>query len=342
MYLKPGKKLLFNFDLNQPSALIIYNQGNKLFSFPETKSFSVCYRNNNFQLNIMIEGNNQRSRSILYIKILLFSASIIPAFIAGAMASGDRDFSLLSFILVLAGLFLGQAAGDYFYYYFTDFHTNTKDSHTKIFAGWKPLFIDTLLRPKDSLAAGIVCLMADVAILFYFIHRLGLGIIWLAGIGALVALFFTPVMLRGYKEPLIFITFGPLSMFAAYYALTGTFSIIPVIISLPVGFLITLVAYLKGAHYKVKQEGSDLVILNINSRHIAWLLLATYLSIVLAWIFDFLNPWALISLLSVVPAWFMVRSLKKESTINHYLRATVFSLLIMVFAGLSFTISFLI
>ncbi len=258
------------------------------------------------------------------------------------MASDNGNFSLLSFFLVLAGLFLGQAAGDYFYYYFTDFHTHTKDSHTKIFAGWKPLFVDTFLRPKDSLAAGIFCLLADVVILIYFIYQLGPGIIWLAGIGALVALFFTPVMLRGYKEPLIFVTFGPLSMFAAYYALTGEFSIIPAIISLPVGFLITVVAYLKGAHYKLKQEGSELVILNINSRHVALLLLSTYLSIVLAWIFDFLNPWALISLLSVIPAWIMVRFLKKESTINHYLRATVYSLLIMVFAGLSFTFSFLI
>jgi 1,4-dihydroxy-2-naphthoate octaprenyltransferase len=290
----------------------------------------------------MNEERMQRSRSILYIKILLFSASVIPAFIAGAMASGDNNFSILSFFLVLTGLFLGQAAGDYFYYYFTDFHTNTRDSHTKIFAGWKPLFIDTLLRPKDSLMAGIVCLIIDVAILVYFIYQLGSGIIYLAIAGALVALFFTPVMLRGYKEPLIFFTFGPLSMFAAYYALTGEFSVIPVIVSLPVAFLITVVAYLKGAHYKVKEKGSDLVILNINSRHVAWLLLGTYISIILAWIFDFLNPWALISLLSVIPAWLMLRSLKKESTINHYLRATVFSLLIMVFAGLSFTFSFLI
>ena len=128
----------------------------------------------------------ERSRSILMIKILLFSASIIPAAIVGSMVFAVGWFEWIPFLLVMVGLFLGQAAGDYFYYYFTDFHTTTKDSHTKIFAGWKPLFVDTLMRPKDTLLAGIICLVIDLGILVYFFQRLGFGIVWLAIIGALI------------------------------------------------------------------------------------------------------------------------------------------------------------
>lgn len=109
---------------------------------------------------------------------------------------------------------------------FTGFHTHTGDSHPKIFAGWKPLFIDTLLRPKDALAAGIVCLLLDLIILAWFITWLGPGILCLAAIGAAVAL-------------------------------TGEYALRPVVVSIPIGFFITVVAYLKGAHYKTKGEGAD-------------------------------------------------------------------------------------
>lgn len=275
----------------------------------------------------------ERTHSILIIKVLLFSASIIPALVAGSMAFHHPQFRLLSLFLVTAGLFLGQAAGDYFYYYFTGFHTHTGDSHTKIFAGWKPLFIDTLLRPKDALAAGIVCLLLDLIILTWFIIWLGPGILWLAAIGAAVALFFTPVMLRGYKEPLIFMTFGPLSFFAAYYALTGEYALRPVVVSLPIGFFITVIAYLKGAHYKTKGEGSELVILNINRTHAAVLLGLAYFSIIAAVAFRYLDLLALLGLITGLPAILMIRSLRKESTIVHYLKATVYSLLIMILTG---------
>ncbi len=277
--------------------------------------------------------DKERTRSILAIKILLFSASVIPALVAGALAYDHPQFRWISFILVTAGLFLGQAAGDYFYYYFTGYHSHTGDSHTKIFAGWKPLFIDTLLRPKDSLAAGIICLVLDLLILVWFITWLGAGILWLAAIGAAVALFFTPVMLRGYKEPLIFITFGPLSFFAGYYALTGEFALLPVVVSIPTAFFITVVAYLKGAHYKTKGEGSELVILNINRTHAAVLLVFAYLSIIASVVFGYLAPLALLGLITGLPALLLIRSLRKESTIVHYLKATVYSLLIMILTG---------
>jgi len=78
---------------------------------------------------------SEQSRYIRKIKYLLFSSSIIPAIIGGGLAYNSDSFLVLPFILVTLGLFIGQAGGDYLYYYFTHFHTDPRDSHTKIFAG---------------------------------------------------------------------------------------------------------------------------------------------------------------------------------------------------------------
>ena len=88
----------------------------------------------------MTDNTTKRSAYILQIKYLLFSASIIPALLAGALVYGQAELHLFDWFLVILGLLLGQAGGDYLYYYFTNNHTDQRDAHTKIFAGWQPLF----------------------------------------------------------------------------------------------------------------------------------------------------------------------------------------------------------
>lgn len=96
------------------------------------------------------------------------------------------------------GLCIGQAGADYLYYYFTHFHTDPRDAHTKIFAGWRPLLMGVCIKPEHTVYAGAACLAADLGIGVYFLTQLGGMIAWLA------AVFFTPLRLKGLKEPVIF------------------------------------------------------------------------------------------------------------------------------------------
>ena len=85
----------------------------------------------------MINSKSEvRIRAIRLIKYLLFSASIVPALIAGAASFNHHQFTLLHFLLVSFALFIGQMGGDYLYFYFTSNHSDSDDSHTKIFKGW--------------------------------------------------------------------------------------------------------------------------------------------------------------------------------------------------------------
>ena len=91
---------------------------------------------------IIVEQHAPQMKAIRFIKYLLFSASIIPCLVAGAMAHTAERYIVDWFLWVTFAIFIAQVGGDYLYYYFTHYHTDQRDAHTKIFAGWKPLFTE--------------------------------------------------------------------------------------------------------------------------------------------------------------------------------------------------------
>ena len=61
-----------------------------------------------------VQGAGSASeKAVRYIKYLLFSASLIPCLLAGAMAWSRGAGDLATFLTVTAALFIGQAGGDY-------------------------------------------------------------------------------------------------------------------------------------------------------------------------------------------------------------------------------------
>jgi len=285
--------------------------------------------------------SEERTRPIRFIKILLFSASIIPTLVAGALAFADGYSNLAWLILAGIGLFIGQAGGDYLYYYFTHFHTDTRDAHTKIFAGWKPLFAGSWLKNEHTLQAGIVCLMIALVIGVYFYLQLGAAVLILALAGGLIAIFFTPLMMRGFKEPVVFLTFGPLSMLGVDYVLTQQFRLEPLIASLPIGFLVTLVAYLKGAHFRIKEDSDSSIILNLKPNTAVVLLALAYLTLIAGASSKYLEPAVLLGLLTLPFAVILVKKLKTYKKISDYLWATVYALLVFIITGLLMAAGFL-
>lgn len=283
----------------------------------------------------------EREKAIRVIKVLLFSASIIPAVVTGAIAYHQGHFEALAFLLLTLGLFIGQAGGDYLYYYGTNFHTDQRDAHTKIFAGWRPFFADSLFKDEKTLIAGILCLALDALIGAYFAYKIGYEILLFALLGGLVAIFFTPLMLRGYKEVVIFITFGPLSMMGVYYALNPAFNLVPLVMSLPVACFVTVVAYLKGARYEIREEAGQSFVIKLNNAVIKSLLIAGYLALGIGVAAQLLPPLTLLGLLSVPFAISVVRTVEgQRSEVHEYLWATVRSIAVLITFGALVSLGF--
>jgi 1,4-dihydroxy-2-naphthoate octaprenyltransferase len=279
-------------------------------------------------------SQTQRAKAIRVIKIALFSASIIPSVVVGAIAYSAGHFDVLTFVLLTLGLFIGQLGGDYLYYYSTHFHTDARDAHTKIFAGWRPFFADTVFKDRRTLIAGIICLVLDAALGLYFVQKAGVVVLWLALAGGLVAIFFTPMMLRGYKEPVIFVTFGPLSMLGVYYVLAQGFAWMPMLASIPIACFVTVVAYLKGARYELREHEGQQLVIKLNTTIIIGLFLLAYGSLVVCVALRALPLATLLALATVPLAWSVVNTVKgNTSEIHQYLWATVRSIAVLVFGG---------
>lgn len=284
-----------------------------------------------------------RERAIRSIKILLFSASILPALVGGAIAYAAGAWNPALLLLATLGLFIGQAGGDYLYYYGTHFHTDARDAHTKIFAGWRPLFTGSLLKPELTLHAGVACLFIDLGIASYFVYVRGTTILWFALAGGLVTIFFTPLMLRGWKEPVIFVTFGPLCVAGVVYALTSTVPATALVASVPLGLFITAVAYLKSARFEAADEGRHQVVLKLSRRTIILLLAAGYLSLAAGVAVALLPPWSLTGLASAPLAFSVVSIVRgQQSRVADYLWATVRCILVSIAVGLGLGLGFVV
>ncbi|NTU61621.1 MAG: hypothetical protein HGA95_04790, partial [Caldiserica bacterium] len=151
--------------------------------------------------------NQKRSTTELFIKWMLFSATVVPSILSGAMFYSLGIMRWLDFALMFVGMFVAQLAGDYLFYFFA----NLKSSQ-KTYPGWKPFFASTWLNGNRLFLAGLFCLAIDAFIGVYFVVNCGwqVGLFAFAG-GALIILL-TPFSFVGLRETSAFLGFGPLAM----------------------------------------------------------------------------------------------------------------------------------
>jgi 1,4-dihydroxy-2-naphthoate octaprenyltransferase len=288
------------------------------------------------------QAERGRGAAIRSIKVLLFSASIVPSVLAGAVAFRMGAFRWLDFSLLLLAVFLGQAGGDYLYYYFTHQHTDARDAHTKIFAGWRPFLAETMLRGRAVLMTGFACLAVDAALGIYFTVKSGPLVLALAACGGAIAIFFTPLMLRGYKAPVIFVAFGPLTVMGIVFVLSGRFPLEAALASLPVAFWVTVVAHLKGAHFQFVDGPSGEVSLKLGTRSVLVLTALAYLSLAAGVALGRLPAWSLLGLASLPLAWTVIRVVARPtSPLPEYVWAVVRAILVLVLGGLGMVAGYL-
>ncbi len=172
-----------------------------------------------------------------------FTASVVPVLLGtvlGAFAGGFHP--LLGFIALVGAMAIHASANliaDYF-----DFRNGVDSDDTY---GSSGVLTGGLLTPQEVFLGGLVGMTVAVATGAYLVTVRGPTIVTLGLIGLLGAFFYTARPL-GYKYRAlgdfgIFTLFGPLMVLGAYLVQTGRLDWMPLVIAVPVGFLVTAILH---------------------------------------------------------------------------------------------------
>jgi 1,4-dihydroxy-2-naphthoate octaprenyltransferase len=197
--------------------------------------------------------------------------------------------------------------------------------------------VDTIISPRGSHAivkgrmtersafvtAGIAFVLA-IVIGVYLISLRGPAIIVLGLLGLVGGYGYTaPPFQYKYRAlgvPLVFLLMGPLMVTGSYFAITGTWSVAALVLSIPVGCLVA--AILHGNEWRDIGEDSRAGITTLSSRigrewaHYGYvaLVLGAYISLGLAVAFRLLPPATLLAILSLPFLAQVVRSAELGAT----------------------------
>jgi 1,4-dihydroxy-2-naphthoate octaprenyltransferase len=234
-----------------------------------------------------------------------YTASVIPVVAGGALASVDGRFAALPFLAALLGAVLLHSG------------TNIINEIYDVRQG-----IDTITSPRAShaivkgrmteraafVAAGVAFALA-VLVGVYLLALRGPAIAVLGVLGLVGGWGYTAPPLR-YKYralgvPLVFLLMGPLMVVGSYFAVTGTWSVEALILSVPVGLLVA--AILHGNEWRDIGEDTRAGIVTLSSRlgrewaHYGYvaLVLGAYITLGLSVAFGLLPAGLLLAILSL-------------------------------------------
>jgi 1,4-dihydroxy-2-naphthoate polyprenyltransferase len=234
-----------------------------------------------------------------------YPVSVIPVSAGAALAAVDGRFAWPPFVAALLGAVLLHSG------------TNIVNEIYDVRKG-----IDTIASPRASHAivkgrlterdAYVLALLAfglAIAIGLYLVALRGPAIVVLGLIGLGGGYFYTAppfqYKFRALGVPLVFVLMGPLMVVGSYFAITGSWSIEALIVSIPVGCLVA--AVLHGNEWRDIGEDTRAGIVTLSSRigrewaHYTYvgLVLAAYISLGLAVAFRLLPPTTMIALVSL-------------------------------------------
>lgn len=185
------------------------------------------------------------------LRLPFLTATIVPVILGATVAWYSTDtFNGANFLYTLIGIsflhFGTNLTNDYF-----DHKTKNDElnSSPTPFSGGSRVIQDGLLPPRTIFIAALVFLCIGSIFGIYICWILHSYVILIMGIiGVLCCFFYTayPIMLgyRGGGELIVGLCFGPLVVLGSYYVQAMSFSLMPVLASIPVGILIALVLYI--------------------------------------------------------------------------------------------------
>ncbi|WP_342437515.1 prenyltransferase [Paenibacillus sp. FSL L8-0436] len=159
----------------------------------------------------------------------------------------------------------------------------------------------------------------------------GWEILWFVAVGALIAYFYVAPPLRfgyrgkGYSEFAIFVAFGIMPVLGSYFVQTGEFSLKPVLLSVPVGLLTTLLLFNHHfLHWKADEQAGKrtLVVVWGERKSLIFsrvLLYTSYASLIVCVGFGVLPVYALLALLTAIAPVHVYRGLQPQNASPAYL-----------------------
>lgn len=182
----------------------------------------------------------------------IWIASTVPMFVAAAYAYGKTgEFDLFWFVVSVIGIYLieiGKNAVNEFVDYKSGVDTFVTPDKRTPFSGGKKTIVEGKLTVEETVIIALVTILVSCAIglAIVIFREPRVFIVGLAGV--LIAVFYSlpPFKLsyRGFGEIAVGITFGPLIVIGMYLVMTHHVSIDVLLVSLPIGFLITNVLWI--------------------------------------------------------------------------------------------------
>ncbi|MFX1564379.1 MAG: 1,4-dihydroxy-2-naphthoate octaprenyltransferase [Promethearchaeota archaeon] len=251
------------------------------------------------------------------LRLPFVTASIVPILLGTAIAWGTTGIFLWDvFLLTLIGgvfIHLGaNVANDY--WDFRQGSDNINVEYIRPFTGGSRMIQKTLLSPRAVLAGSIMLFSSGAVIGLYLTITRGLLVLILGILGVFFGFFYTapPIKFvsRGIGEIVIGICFGIFLTLGAFYTQTQLFSWEPVIMALPVAFLVSAILYINEfADFKADRDsGKYTLVVRLGRHHAAILyvalLLLIYLVVVFAVLFN-ITSWYSFLVLSTIPLSFI-------------------------------------
>jgi 1,4-dihydroxy-2-naphthoate octaprenyltransferase len=200
-----------------------------------------------------------------------FTASITPVLVGTALAASQGYFHALYFIAALfGGLFIHAGSN-----LFNDFHDFQRGADTKSTDG-SGLLVQKVLQPQQVYHAALLMFLLAFLIGIYLVAVRGWIIVALGTGGLLGGYFYTakPVNLkyRALGEPVIFLLFGVLMVWGAWFVQTGSFSWKPMIVSVPVALLVTAIVHANNLRDILTDQkaGFKTLSVHLNPRTSSW------------------------------------------------------------------------
>ena len=166
------------------------------------------------------------------------TATYVPVALGGVVAWQEGKFHLFHFLLASLGALFLQISANWVNEYFD--HRRGSDKEKK--QGLGMIIARGLMTPREVLIGAIVTLLLGCFIGFYFVAVTGLTILWIGIAGVLAVLLYSsgplPLAEIGLGEITVFILMGPALVFGVYFVQAETYSILPLLASIPSSFLV--------------------------------------------------------------------------------------------------------
>lgn len=262
---------------------------------------------------VITTQNQERSNISIWFQAFrpfAYSASITPvlvgAMIALAYYPGEISWFLFP-VAMIAGVLFHTATNLISEYFDYKKGVDRIDTY-----GSSRVIVESLLDPRKVLIAGYIAFALGFALGGILIYFRGVEMLLFGIIGLLGGYFYTGAPF-GYKyvalgDFLVFTLMGPLMVIGSYFTLTGDFNLNVLYISLPVGFLVAAILHANNLRDVMHDSSVKIKTMAIlfglkgSIFEYYFLVIGSYLSVIVMTVFGILSPWSLLVFISLPQA----------------------------------------